>query len=142
MGARLETPIQRTYLALGIVFAVLTVLVTCVRFYSRKLSRATFGIDDWLALAAALFYLTEIAVHLWSMLAGGVGMHQNKSTSAQLELAFKVSTDLTLSRWALLTGLVPYHCRISIHSRSNLHSHIDRLTSQAHIHSKVVQVLR
>ena len=49
--------------ATGVVFTVLTVVAVGLRFTSKRLTSAGFGLDDWLILAALLIYVTaEILV--------------------------------------------------------------------------------
>lgn len=65
MAATLDAPIQHTFLAVGIVLLILTALVTGFRFYSRRISQVAYGLDDWLALAAIVFFWAEIAFHFY-----------------------------------------------------------------------------
>ena len=47
----------------GVVFTVLTITAVGLRFVSKRITRATVGIDDWLLLAALLIFVTaEILV--------------------------------------------------------------------------------
>lgn len=52
MAFTLEEQIQKNYLGLAVMFLVLTALTTALRFWSRKLRSLSFGLDDWLAMAA------------------------------------------------------------------------------------------
>ena len=47
----------------GILFIILSVLAVLLRFASKRVTRAPFGIDDWLLLASlSLFFVTEVLV--------------------------------------------------------------------------------
>lgn len=50
-------------IATGVVFTVLSVAAVGLRFVSKRITRATVGIDDWLLLIALLIFVTaEILV--------------------------------------------------------------------------------
>lgn len=47
----------------GVVFTVLSVTAVGLRFTSKRITRAAFGIDDWLLLASLAIYMAaEILV--------------------------------------------------------------------------------
>ena len=50
-------------IATGVVFTVLSISAVGLRFVSKRITRATIGVDDWLLLVALLIFVTaEILV--------------------------------------------------------------------------------
>ncbi|KAK3377394.1 integral membrane protein [Lasiosphaeria ovina] len=60
---------------ISIGFAVITSVVVPLRFYARTLRPASFGLDDFLILAAYIFNLALCALGITMVQIGGVGQH-------------------------------------------------------------------
>ncbi|KAF3911975.1 hypothetical protein AA313_de0204924 [Arthrobotrys entomopaga] len=67
-------PINSFYcLVVGVIMCVITVIVVCLRLWIR--SRGTFGMDDWVMLAAFISYAAFNCVNLVAVLDTGLGYH-------------------------------------------------------------------
>ncbi|KAK6528757.1 hypothetical protein TWF694_003996 [Orbilia ellipsospora] len=67
-------PINSFYcLVVGVIMCIITVIVVCLRLWIR--SRGTFGMDDWVMLAAFVSYAAFNCVNLVAVLDTGLGYH-------------------------------------------------------------------
>lgn len=53
-------------IVMTVLFIILTITVVTLRFYTRHITRAGYGLDDWLAVAALVSPLTPFSKLLTS----------------------------------------------------------------------------
>ncbi|KAK2589500.1 hypothetical protein QQS21_012821 [Conoideocrella luteorostrata] len=76
--------------AILVVFLVMTLLFTVLRFHSRWTSARQFFATDWVLLAAEVVYIIYTVISFVSLLKGGVGHHVEQLGPGRIQLILKL----------------------------------------------------
>ncbi|KAJ3499467.1 hypothetical protein NLG97_g308 [Lecanicillium saksenae] len=98
-----------------VIFLVLTLIFTALRFYSRWTTRRRFFGADWVLLAAEIFYIIYTAVSFVSLIQGGVGHHLEDLEKGQVTLIFKLLTVIQITYAVCMALLKTSVCLLYIH---------------------------
>ena len=74
-----------TYLGVNILFLFLVTVVVAARFWSRRLTKARYGWDDWLILGALVVYCGQFSFNVWVIRNGGLGHHVKELPNIAVE---------------------------------------------------------
>jgi hypothetical protein len=74
-----------TYLGVNILFLILVTVVVAARFWSRRLTKARYGWDDWLILGALVVYCGQFSFNVWVIRNGGLGHHVKELPNIAVE---------------------------------------------------------
>lgn len=92
-----------TYIAVSVVFDVLTALAVGARFWSRRLNKAWCWWDDWFILAALVVSYGQSAFNYWVAVDGGLGWHVDQVSMQETQ---NMLFQLTISQFIYAVDFV------------------------------------